>query len=162
MKMQLGAILHSPLSVLNIRHSSACSSFSRPSATRSVFRCWRAAIIEVQCRSLPTRTIKPIVCRHCRWSAGRGVPMGPVRPREQAAAEPLVHSYSAVWAPGVGQLHPAVLIGLRGCKQHGPSKEAPAAIAGLVFVHVKTRAANMSALTFRSLNKREEHKSWSR
>ena len=78
--------------------------------------------------------------------------MGPVGPREQAAAEPLE----------VGQLHAAVLTGLRGCRQHGPSKEAPTAIAGLVFVHVKTRAANMSALTFRSLNEREEHKSWSR
>ena len=39
---------------------------------------------------------------------------------------------------------------------------AAAAIAGLVFIHVKTRAANMGALTFRSLNKREEHESWSR
>ena len=65
------------------------------------------------------------------------------------------------WVPGVGQLYAAVLTGVRGCKQHGPNKEAPAAIAGLVFVHVKTRIANMGALTFRSLNKREEHKSWS-
>ncbi len=90
-------------------------------------------------------------CRHCRWSAARGARVGPVGSREQAAAEPLVRSYSAVWAPGVEQLHAAALTGLRGCKQHGPSKEAPAAIAGLAFVHVKTRAANMSALTFHSL-----------